>query len=37
MTGNDDQTQENHTLYLFLAHQHKITTDLKTEIQNIQG
>eukprot|EP01114_Cavostelium_apophysatum_P018213 TRINITY_DN5592_c0_g1_i1.p1 TRINITY_DN5592_c0_g1~~TRINITY_DN5592_c0_g1_i1.p1 ORF type:complete len:1338 (-),score=458.14 TRINITY_DN5592_c0_g1_i1:118-4131(-) len=37
MTGNDDQTQENHTLYLFLAHQNSITTELKTELQQIPG
>jgi len=35
--ANDDQTQENHTLYLFLAHQNSITTNLKTEIQQISG
>ncbi len=37
MTGNDDQTQENHTLYLFLAHQNSITINLKTEVQQIPG
>eukprot|EP01119_Soliformovum_irregulare_P019520 TRINITY_DN6199_c0_g1_i4.p1 TRINITY_DN6199_c0_g1~~TRINITY_DN6199_c0_g1_i4.p1 ORF type:complete len:1378 (-),score=485.69 TRINITY_DN6199_c0_g1_i4:58-4191(-) len=37
MTSNDDQTQENHTLYLFLAHQNIITTNLKTELQTIPG
>jgi len=37
ITGNDDQTQENHTLYLFLAHNNSITTDLKTELQTIPG
>lgn len=37
MSGNDDQTQENHTLYLFLAHQNSITTNLKTEIEQIAG
>jgi len=35
--ANDDQTQENHNLYLFLAHQNSITTNLKTEIQQIAG
>lgn len=37
MTGNDDQTQENHTLYLFLAHQNSITANVKTDIQGIPG
>jgi len=37
MSGNDDQTQENHTLYLFLAHNNSITTDLKIELQTIAG
>ncbi|EGG14585.1 component of SCAR regulatory complex [Cavenderia fasciculata] len=35
MTGAEDQTQENHTLYLFLAHQNSITTSLKQELHNI--
>jgi len=35
ITGNDDQTQENHGLYLFLAHQNSITTNLKSELQAI--
>ena len=35
--ANDDQTQENHNLYLFLAHQNSITTNLKTEVQQIAG
>jgi cytoplasmic FMR1 interacting protein len=35
--GNDDQTQENHTLYLFLANNNSITTSLKSELQNING
>jgi cytoplasmic FMR1 interacting protein len=35
--ANDDQTQENHTLYLFLAHQNSITTNLKTDLQQING
>lgn len=35
--ANDDQTQENHTLYLFLAHQNSITTNLKTEVQQLAG
>lgn len=33
----DDQTQENHTLYLFLANQKSITTNLRTELQAIDG
>lgn len=37
LSATDDQTQENHTLYLFLAHQNSITTNLKTEIQQIPG
>eukprot|EP01133_Synstelium_polycarpum_P001207 gene1207-1395_t len=35
MSGAEDQTQENHTLYLFLAHQNSITTTLKQELHNI--
>jgi len=35
--GNDDQTQENHTLYLFLANNNSITTSLKSELQNLTG
>ena len=35
--GNDDQTQENHTLYLFLANNNSITTTLKSELQNMPG
>jgi len=37
MSGTDDQTQENHTLYLFLAHQNSITTNIRTEVQAIAG
>jgi len=37
MNTNDDQTQENHTLYLFLAHQNSLTSNLKTELQQIAG
>eukprot|EP01104_Vermistella_antarctica_P000182 TRINITY_DN1020_c1_g4_i1.p1 TRINITY_DN1020_c1_g4~~TRINITY_DN1020_c1_g4_i1.p1 ORF type:complete len:1278 (-),score=381.80 TRINITY_DN1020_c1_g4_i1:98-3931(-) len=33
----EDQTQENHSLYLFLANQNSITTALKTELQQIDG
>eukprot|EP01091_Cochliopodium_minus_P018721 TRINITY_DN766_c0_g1_i1.p1 TRINITY_DN766_c0_g1~~TRINITY_DN766_c0_g1_i1.p1 ORF type:complete len:1390 (-),score=504.69 TRINITY_DN766_c0_g1_i1:45-4214(-) len=35
--GNDDQTQENHTLYLFLANNNSITTSLKSELQGLSG
>eukprot|EP01113_Clastostelium_recurvatum_P001498 TRINITY_DN1060_c0_g1_i3.p1 TRINITY_DN1060_c0_g1~~TRINITY_DN1060_c0_g1_i3.p1 ORF type:complete len:1328 (-),score=521.15 TRINITY_DN1060_c0_g1_i3:101-4084(-) len=34
--GADDQTQENNTLYLFLANQNSITTNLKTDLQNVE-
>ncbi|KAL6064809.1 Cytoplasmic FMR1-interacting protein [Balamuthia mandrillaris] len=34
---NDDQTQENHSFYLFLAHRNSITTTLQTEVQQIAG
>jgi len=30
-----EQSQDNHTLYLFLAHQNSITTSLKTDVQAI--
>eukprot|EP01111_Echinosteliopsis_oligospora_P015952 TRINITY_DN6483_c0_g1_i1.p1 TRINITY_DN6483_c0_g1~~TRINITY_DN6483_c0_g1_i1.p1 ORF type:complete len:1368 (+),score=367.50 TRINITY_DN6483_c0_g1_i1:181-4284(+) len=33
----DDQTQENHSVYLFLANQLSITTNLKTELVQIEG
>jgi cytoplasmic FMR1 interacting protein len=33
----DDQSQENNTLYLFLANQNSITTNLKTELHQIDG
>ncbi|EFA78321.1 component of SCAR regulatory complex [Heterostelium album PN500] len=36
MSGAEDQTQENHTLYLFLAHQNSITTTLKQDLHNIE-
>eukprot|EP01105_Mastigella_eilhardi_P007592 TRINITY_DN1906_c0_g1_i1.p1 TRINITY_DN1906_c0_g1~~TRINITY_DN1906_c0_g1_i1.p1 ORF type:complete len:1157 (+),score=386.18 TRINITY_DN1906_c0_g1_i1:74-3472(+) len=36
MTGHDDQTQENHTLYLFLAHQNSITKNLKDDLKEIE-
>jgi len=36
MSGVEDQTQENHTLYLFLANQNSITTTLKQELHNIE-
>ncbi|EGC37325.1 Rac-binding component of scar regulatory complex [Dictyostelium purpureum] len=35
MSGTEDQTQENHTLYLFLANQNSITSSLKLELHNI--
>lgn len=35
--ANDEQTTENHSLYLFLAHQNSITNNLKTELQQING
>ena len=34
---NDDQSTENHALYLFLAHQNSITNNLKTELQQMSG
>jgi cytoplasmic FMR1 interacting protein len=37
MQGGEDQTQENHVLYLFLAAQNAITANLKTELQKIPG
>ncbi|KAN0039438.1 hypothetical protein ACTA71_001632 [Dictyostelium dimigraforme] len=36
MSGTEDQTQENHTLYLFLANQNSITSSLKLELHNIE-
>ncbi|GAM27817.1 hypothetical protein SAMD00019534_109930 [Acytostelium subglobosum LB1] len=36
MTGAEDQTQENQTLYFFLAHQNSITTALKQELHNFE-
>jgi hypothetical protein len=34
---SDEQTTENHSLYLFLAHQNSITNNLKTELQQMSG
>ncbi len=34
---NEDQTQDNNILYLFLANQNSITTNLKTELQQIDS
>jgi len=34
---HDDQSQENNTLYLFLANPHSITTNLKNELLLIDG
>ena len=36
MQGGDDQTQENHTLYLFLANQNAITQGLKEALKDIE-
>lgn len=35
--GADDQNQENHTLYLFLAHQNAVTASLKDELKELEG
>eukprot|EP01117_Protostelium_nocturnum_P005158 TRINITY_DN1874_c0_g1_i1.p1 TRINITY_DN1874_c0_g1~~TRINITY_DN1874_c0_g1_i1.p1 ORF type:complete len:1354 (-),score=489.30 TRINITY_DN1874_c0_g1_i1:93-4154(-) len=37
ISGNDDQNSENHNLYLFLAHQNSITSNLKIALQSIPG
>jgi cytoplasmic FMR1 interacting protein len=36
-SGNDDQTQENQKLYMFLAQQNSISIELKKAVQNIAG
>eukprot|EP01132_Coremiostelium_polycephalum_P008287 gene8287-10183_t len=36
MSGAEDQTQENHTLYLFLANRNSITATLKQELHTIE-
>src|SRR3989338_6317207 len=34
---NEESDQENHSLYLFLAHQNSITTHLKKELHEVRG